>query len=187
MQKKQITPGEIRQCISNILQFIGEDVNREGLQDTPDRVLRSYTELFSGYNIDLEEIFRAKFADVQSFSDVILLRDIEFTSMCEHHMLPFEGSVDIAYLPNSLVLGVSKLARIVDCFSKRLQIQEKMTSQIGNAIQDFLSPQGVAVRVRAKHYCMVMRGVQKKRSVMETYHYTGSFLQDKASFLNLLF
>jgi len=166
---------EAENAVKLLLSYIGEDTNREGLIDTPSRVVKSYIEVFSGYNAKIEEILDKKFYDIDEYNDIVLLRGIKFTSLCEHHMLPFSGAVDIAYIPDGVIIGISKLARLVDAFAKRLQVQEKMTSSIANSLQEHLKPQGVAIRVSATHSCMSMRGVLKTDSVMETTHFTGIY------------
>ncbi|NRB10363.1 MAG: GTP cyclohydrolase I FolE [Rickettsiaceae bacterium] len=173
--KNTPTKEEAKQAIKLLLSYIGEDLSREGLQETPDRIIKSYEELFSGYKIDIEDLLNKKFHDIDEFSNVVLLKSIEFSSTCEHHMLPFTGTVDIAYIPNGFVVGISKLARLVDAYAKRLQIQEKLTSSIAKALQDNLNPKGVAIKISASHGCMTTRGVLKGNSVMDTVHYTGIF------------
>lgn len=179
---------EATKAVRTLLKFIGEDPNREGLLKTPDRVVNSYAELFSGYEKDIAEILNTKFYDTCNFQDFILLKDIKFTSFCEHHMLPFIGTVDIAYIPDNCIVGISKLARIVNAFAKRLQIQEKMTVQIAESVQENLKPLGIAVKISALHSCMSMRGVLQENSVMNTMHYTGIFAEQQKyrhEFLNL--
>lgn len=161
-----------------LLGYIGEDISREGLRDTPERVIKSYDELYSGYKADISDILDKRFHDISSYKDIVLLKNIEFHSICEHHMLPFHGSVDMAYIPNDYVVGVSKIARLVDACAKKLQIQEKMTAEIADNFQLYLNPKGVAVRVRASHSCMVARGARKINSVLDTVKYTGVFDQD---------
>ncbi len=170
-------PLDLEDCVRNTLKLIGEDPNREGLKETPCRVAKSYQELFSGYGKDPKEILKA--FDGETYDQMILLKDIEFYSLCEHHMLNFFGKVHIAYIPNGKVIGVSKLARLVEIYSRRLQIQERMTTQIATALQDILNPLGVAVVVEAKHLCMMMRGIAKQNSVMKTAHLTGVFKDNK--------
>lgn len=188
MNLKKPSKEEAKEAIRTLLKFIGEDPNREGLLKTPDRVVNSYAELFSGYDKDIGEILNTKFYDTCNFQDFILLKDIKFTSFCEHHMLPFIGTVDIAYIPDNCIVGISKLARIVNAFAKRLQIQEKMTVQIAESVQENLKPLGVAVKISALHSCMSMRGVMQENSVMNTMHYTGIFAEQQKyrhEFLNL--
>lgn len=169
------TKEQAEQAVKTLLNYIGEDTMREGLKDTPARVIKSYNELFAGYNDSVDKILNKRFTDVSEYNDVVLLKSIDFTSTCEHHMLPFSGTVDIAYIPNNVVLGISKLARLVDTFSKRLQIQERMTANIAIALQQNLQPQGVAIKVSATHSCMATRGAMKGRSVMESTHFTGIY------------
>jgi GTP cyclohydrolase I len=168
---------EAENAVKLLLSYIGENPNREGLQKTPSRVIKSYAELFSGYDMDIESIFEAKFYDVANFQDMVLLKNIKFNSICEHHILPIKGSVDICYLPDKCIIGISKLARVVECFARRLQVQERMTMEIAKAIQENLKPLGVAIRVSANHSCMSMRGVMSD-SLMDTFYYTGVFQSD---------
>ena len=166
---------KIENCVREILENIGEDLNREGLKETPSRVAKEYSEIFSGYQVKPEEVLNKKFFEKPNFSEYIWLKKIEFHSMCEHHMLPISGFVDICYIPRDSVVGLSKLARIVDVFAKRLQLQERLCFQIAESIQENLNPLGVGVRIRAKHYCMLMRGSKKQDSFMETTYFTGVF------------
>lgn len=186
---KKPTREEAEQAVKLLLEYIGEDVSREGLSNTPARVIKSYTELFSGYNQNIEDVLNKRFCDISEYDDVVLLKSISFTSTCEHHMLPFYGSVDISYIPNGTVLGISKLARLVDIFAKRLQIQERMTANIAIALQKYLAPKGVAVRVSATHSCMTSRGAFKSGTSLESTHFTGLYdtLQEKRKeFLQML-
>lgn len=169
------TKDQAEKAVRLLLEYIGEDLSREGLAETPKRVVKSYKELFSGYNHDIAEILDKRFHDISTYKDTILLRDIDFNSVCEHHMLPFSGTVDIAYIPNGFVVGVSKLARLVDAFAKRLQIQEKMTAEIANAFQEHVKPLGVAIRVTASHSCMTTRGTMKGSSMLDSTAYRGTF------------
>ena len=171
-----------------LLQSIGEDVNREGLQRTPGRAARALEFLTQGYRQNLDEIINgAVFAS--SASEIILVKDIELYSLCEHHLLPFIGRAHVAYLPAGKVIGLSKVARIVDVFARRLQIQENLTTQIAESLMNCLQPSGVAVVVEAKHLCMMMRGVEKQNSVMKTSCLLGTFKEDartRSEFLSLL-
>lgn len=191
MTFKKPSKEEAKEAVRTLLKFIGENPSREGLLKTPERVINSYTEIFSGYEKDIAEILNTKFYDTCNFQDFILLKDIKFTSFCEHHMLPFIGTVDIAYIPDNCILGISKLARIVNVFAKRLQIQEKMTVQIAESLQDHLKPLGAAVKISALHSCMTMRGVMQDGNnniTMSTMHYTGIFAEQQKyrhEFLNL--
>ncbi len=175
--------------VVRLLEFCGEDCSRDGLLKTPDRVLRWYAEMTTGYNQDPAEILKTQFE--AEYDEMILLSDIEFTSLCEHHLLPFTGKAHIGYVPKigGKVVGISKLARIVECFGKRFQIQERMTRQIGEAIQENLDPQGVGVILKASHHCMGCRGVKKPGAQMTTSCVLGIFKQDekaRSEFLNLI-
>ena len=170
---------EALEAIKTILRYIGENPEREGLKSTPERVIKSFKEIYSGYEISPKEVLNTVFFDKANFQDFVLLKKISFHSLCEHHMLPFHGFVDIAYIPNKSIVGISKLARIVEVFSKRLQIQEKMTAEIAESIQETLDPLGVAVRISSTHMCMTMRGVKNHTSEMETIHFTGVFKEKK--------
>ncbi len=163
--------------IKDFLKYIGENPDREGLIDTPKRVIKSWSELYSGYSESPENILSTCFID-GACDEIVILKNIEFTSMCEHHILPFVGTVDIGYIPNGKVVGLSKLARLVECFAKRLQIQEKMTSQISEAIKTNLNPKGVAVIVKAHHQCMSCRGIKKHQTMMITSSMIGIFRND---------
>lgn len=171
-----------------LLQSIGEDVNREGLQRTPDRAARSLEFLTQGYRQNLDQIINGAVFESNA-SEIILVKDIELYSLCEHHLLPFIGRAHVAYLPNGKVIGLSKVARIVDVFARRLQIQENLTTQIAESLMNCLQPSGVAVVVEAKHLCMMMRGVEKQNSVMKTSCLLGTFKDDartRSEFLSLL-
>jgi GTP cyclohydrolase I len=158
MTRERPTQKEAEDAVRVLLNYIGEDTQREGMRATPTRVIKSYTELFAGYKMDISEILSTTFSDISNFDDIVMLKNINFSSSCEHHMLPFSGFVDIAYLPNGSVVGISKIARLVDAYSKRLQIQEKMTANIAEALDKYLKPRGVAIRVSASHSCMTTRG-----------------------------
>jgi len=176
-----------RDSLRGVLRYIGEDPDREGLLDTPDRMVRAWDKLFSGYRQDPECILNRVFCD--GCDEMVVLRDIEFYSTCEHHFLPFFGRISIAYLPAGKVVGVSKLARLVECFARRLQIQERMTRQIAEAIMRHLLPLGVGVVASAQHLCMTSRGVEKQNSVMVTSAMLGVFREDEKSrreFLDLI-
>lgn len=174
-----ISKEQAEAAVKTLLQYIGEDTDRQGLHDTPKRVVNSYSELFSGYKGDVAKVLSKQFEDPKDYSGPILLRDIKFTSVCEHHMLPFSGRVDIAYIPDKGVIGISKLARLVDIYAKRLQIQEKMTVQIARSLYEHLKPKAVAVKVSAKHTCMVFRGVMKDDNYLETSHFLGDYSEDR--------
>lgn len=164
-----------RVALRTLLEYIGEDPDREGLKDTPSRVLRSWAEIFAGYRQDPAEILSTTFEEVEGYQELVLLKDIPFDSTCEHHMLPFDGVVHLAYLPEDRVVGLSKLARLVDCFARRLQIQERMTQHLGQALMLHLNARGVAVLVEGRHGCMTCRGVRKAGSTMVTVSFEGDF------------
>ena len=166
--------------IRNILLAIGEDPAREGLRDTPKRVEKSLQFLTRGYRQSLEEVVNGALFDAES-DDMVIVRDIEFFSMCEHHMLPFFGKCHVGYIPKKKILGVSKVARMVDMFARRLQIQERLTRQISGAIMEILDAEGVGVVMEARHLCMQMRGVEKQHSVMTTSSMVGSFRRELAT------
>jgi len=171
----------------NVLKQIGEDAAREGLLKTPERVAKAMLYLTHGYELNAEEILNsAKFRE--DYSQMVVVKDIEVYSMCEHHMLPFFGKAHVAYIPNGHVVGLSKIPRIVDVFARRLQVQERLTNEIRDCIQDTLNPLGVGIVIECRHLCMSMRGVQKQNSVTTTSAFTGEFLKEKtrAEFLNLI-
>lgn len=169
-----------------LLSFIGDDPNREGLRETPARVLRSYEEHFSGYAQDPSEHLTKTFGEVEDYDELVLVSDIEVFSHCEHHMVPFVGRAHVGYIPDGRVVGLSKLARVVDVFAKRLQVQEKLTAQIAGAIQEHLSPLGVAVVLQCQHFCMCYRGVRKPGSWTTTSKLHGLFLTDPAARMEFL-
>lgn len=168
-------------AVLSLLEYIGEDTSREGLQDTPKRVVRAYDELFSGYKYDDAAIDKMMtvFSD-GACDEMVMLRDIEFVSFCEHHMLPFTGKAHVAYIPNGQVVGISKLARLVDVYARRLQIQEKLTQQVTHQLERVLSPRGSACMIESRHACMTCRGVLKQNSVMVTSSLTGAFRNDQS-------
>jgi len=168
-------------AVRTLLRWAGDDPDREGLLETPDRVVRSYEEFFAGYSQDPREILAKTFSEVDGYDEMIVMNDIRFESHCEHHMAPIIGKVHIGYLPNHRVVGISKLARLVDVYAKRLQIQEKMTAQIADTLQDVLQPQGVAVVVEAAHQCMTTRGVHKPGTTLVTSRMLGAFRKDSAT------
>jgi GTP cyclohydrolase IA len=179
---------KIANVYRELLQSIGEDVGREGLLRTPDRAARALEFLTQGYRQDLDQIINGAVFESRA-SEIILVKDIELYSLCEHHLLPFIGRAHVAYLPNGKVIGLSKVARIVDVFARRLQIQENLTTQIAESLMRCLEPSGVAVVVEAKHLCMMMRGVEKQNSVMKTSCLLGTFKEDartRSEFLSLL-
>lgn len=177
----------LRECCGKMLQLIGEDVEREGLVKTPDRVARAILDTTSGYNEDPEAILRGAMFK-EDYSQMVIVKDIDFYSLCEHHILPFFGKVHVAYIPNGYITGLSKIARVVEVFSRRLQVQERLTLQIKECIQKTLNPLGVMVVVEAQHLCMQMRGVKKQNSVTTTSDFCGAFNQAKTreEFMNLL-
>lgn len=169
---------EAEAAVRTLIEWAGDDPDREGLLETPARVVRSYEELFKGYNSDPRVYLERIFEETEDYHEMVLLKNIRMESHCEHHMLPVIGKVSIAYMPTNRVVGVSKLARVVETFAKRLQIQEKLTAQIANSIQDVLQPKGVAVLVEAEHQCMTTRGVGKPGASMVTKTLTGCFKDD---------
>ncbi|MGU3492665.1 GTP cyclohydrolase I FolE [Xanthobacteraceae bacterium A53D] len=171
---------EAEAAIRTLLAYIGEDPAREGLLETPARVIRSYDEIFGGYNETAADVLDRTFGEIGNFDDFVLLRDIPFHSHCEHHMVPFVGKAHIAYFPVDRVVGLSKIARVVDTFARRLQTQEHLTSQITTAIEEALNPRGVAVMIEAEHMCMSMRGVLKPGVATLTSQFTGVFRDDPA-------
>ncbi len=175
---------DIAETVVRQLEYIGEDATREGLVDTPARVVRSWEKLYGGYAQNPADILKTTFT--QKSDEVVLLKNIEFYSTCEHHMLPFFGKCHIAYLPNEKVVGISKLARLMECFSRRLQIQERVVNQIADAMVEHLDPKGAAVIVEAQHFCMTSRGVEKQNSVMVTSALRGVFLENPTARKELL-
>jgi GTP cyclohydrolase I len=186
---KKPTREQAEEAVRTLIRWAGDDPTREGLLDTPKRVAKAYGEFFSGYSSDPKNILSRTFKEVGGYDEMIILRDITFDSHCEHHMVPFTGCVHVAYIPGDKVLGISKLARLVEVYAKRLQVQEKLTAQIANTLNDVLKPRGVAVVVEATHMCMTMRGVQKPGAVMQTSHLLGIFRKDartRQEFFSLL-
>jgi len=191
MPMKKPTEKEIHEAVRKLLLWAGDNPDREGLVGTPDRVARAYKEFFAGYEQDPEEILRTTFEEVEGYDEMVLVKDIGVESHCEHHMVPIIGRAHIAYIPNNRVVGISKLARVVDIFAKRLQIQEKMTAQIANSIENVLKPKGIAVVIDASHQCMTTRGVNKPESSTVTSAMRGVFKDNPRtrneflSFINL--
>ncbi|MEO8713381.1 MAG: GTP cyclohydrolase I FolE [Acetobacteraceae bacterium] len=183
---KEPTREEAEAAVRVLLRWAGDDPEREGLRDTPARVVRSYEEFYGGYLIDPVAVLERTFEETDGYDEIVLLRDIRVESHCEHHMAPIIGRAHVAYLPHRRVVGISKLARVVEAYSKRLQIQEKMTAQIANTIQDVLQPRGVAVMVEAAHQCMTTRGVHKSGVTMVTSHMLGAFRDDPTTRRELL-
>ncbi len=180
-RKKQInrpTLEEAEAAVRTLLLWTGDDPEREGLLDTPSRVVKAYGELFSGYAQDPKDVLGRTFEEVAGYDDIVVVKDIPFHSHCEHHMVPIIGKAHVGYLPDGRVLGLSKIARVVDIFARRLQTQESMTSQIAHSIQDALEPRGVAITIEAEHMCMAMRGIRKEGSSTLTSTFTGAFNDD---------
>jgi GTP cyclohydrolase I len=185
---QRVSQAEAEAAVRVLIQWAGDDPEREGLLDTPARVVRSYRELFAGYDTDPREYLKRTFEEVGGYDELVILRDIPFVSYCEHHMLPVLGKAHVAYLPTDRVVGISKLARVVRGYARRLQIQEKMTAEIANAIDEVLRPKGVGVIVDATHSCMTMRGVQSQGSSLVTSTLLGLVRDDprtRAEFLQL--
>jgi GTP cyclohydrolase I len=182
-KKKNIKPSrqEAEAAVKTLLSFVGEDADRSGLIETPKRVVRAYEDWFSGYNDDPKEVLSKTFDELEGYDEIIMLRDIRIESHCEHHIAPFIGSAHVAYLPNKRVVGISKLARITRIYMKRMQIQEKLTAQIANCIQDVLKPKGVAVVVEAQHQCMTTRGIGTPGISMVTSQLLGKFRTDSST------
>jgi GTP cyclohydrolase IA len=180
---KDVRPSrdEAEDAVRTLLRWAGDDPAREGLLDTPARVVRSYEEFFAGYETDPEDLLQRTFEETDGYDEMVLLKDIRFESHCEHHMAPIIGKVHIAYLPRTRVVGISKLARLVEMYAKRLTIQEKMTSQIANALNDTLQPEGVAVVIEAAHQCMTTRGIHKPGVSMVTSRMLGAFRDNPSS------
>ncbi len=184
-----VTAAEAEQAVRTLLRWAGEDPAREGLVDTPARVVRAYRDWFSGYEIDPAEYLGRTFEEVAGYDEMIVLRDIPFESFCEHHMAPIIGRAHVGYLPTDKVVGISKLARVVDAYARRFQVQEKMTAQIAKCIQDVLQPLGVGVVVEGAHECMTTRGIHKRGVSMVTSKMLGSFRDDartRAEFLRFI-
>jgi GTP cyclohydrolase I len=175
---EEVTRDQAEEAVRTLLIWAGDNPNREGLRDTPARVTKAYAEFFSGYNFDPAEHLERTFEEVQGYNDIVLLRDITFQSHCEHHVVPITGTAHVAYLPSERVVGISKLARVVDGFARRLQTQETMTAQIARCIEQALQPRGVAVIIKAQHQCMTTRGVNKPGVAMVTRTMTGVFDSD---------
>ncbi|MHC4573859.1 MAG: GTP cyclohydrolase I FolE [Planctomycetota bacterium] len=178
-ENSQVDTERIERAVKEILSAVGEDVKREGIKGTPARVAGMYAELLSGMREDPKQHLSRVFTE--NYDEIVLLRDVSFYSICEHHLMPFIGTAHVAYLPAGQVLGVSKLARVVDCFARRLQVQERLTDQIADFIMDSLKPRGVAVVLEASHSCMTIRGIKKPGSVMVTSSLRGIFKRDPKS------
>ena len=176
--KAKITQSEAEEAIKVLIEYLGDNPNREGLIDTPKRVINSFKEFYSGYDLNGEEILTRTFEDVEGYDDIVMLKNINFESHCEHHMVPIIGRATIGYYPDKRVVGISKLARVLDVYAKRLQTQETMTAQILNCIDKTLAPKGTAILIDAEHHCMTTRGVLKNNVTMTTNQFSGCFLED---------
>lgn len=188
-EAKRPTQAEVEAAVRTLLLWTGDNPEREGLLDTPMRVAKAYKEMFDGYNKDPAEELGRTFEEVEGYQDMVIERDIQFHSHCEHHMVPIIGRAHVGYLPDGKVVGLSKLARVVDIFAHRLQTQEAMTAQVANTIQDILKPRGVAVILEAEHMCMAMRGIRKQGATTLTSTFTGVFADspdDQIRFMTLL-
>ena len=183
------SPAEVEAAVRTLLRWTGDNPEREGLLDTPKRVTNAFREMFSGYDQCPAEELGRTFEEVQGYDDMVLVKDIRFHSHCEHHMVPIIGRAHVAYLPDGKVVGLSKIARVVDIFARRLQTQEALTAQIAGVIQDVLNPRGVAVMIEAEHMCMAMRGIRKEGSTTLTTTFTGAFKaqpEEQARFMMML-
>lgn len=183
----QGTTEELKKAYKSIISLVGEDPDREGLLKTPERMAKAMQFITQGYNTNAADIINsAKFHE--DYSEMVIVKNIELYSLCEHHLLPFFGKAHIAYIPNGVITGLSKLAHVVECFSRRLQVQERMTQQILDVIQETLNPHGVGVVIEAQHLCMMMRGVQKQNSVTTTSAFSGEFMKNstRSEFLKLI-
>jgi GTP cyclohydrolase IA len=186
---KAVSDAQAEDAFRTILKWIGEDPDRDGLKETPDRLRRAYREYFCGYAEDPDDVLRKTFTEVDGYDEMIVLRGVTFESHCEHHIAPIIGRAWVGYIPDRRVVGISKLARVVEIFSKRLQIQERLTAQIANAVEDALKPRGVAVVVKAAHHCMIDRGVRKRGADLVTSRMLGVFRDQPATrqeFLSLV-
>lgn len=188
-EKRRPSEAEALAAVRTLIEWAGDDPDREGLLDTPRRVVKSYKELFAGYETDPREYLQRTFDEVGGYDELVILKDIRVVSFCEHHMLPFLGRAHVGYLPRNRVVGISKLARVVNGFARRLQIQEKLTSEIAEAIQDILQPKGVGVVIQSEHSCMTMRGVNTPGSLLTTSTLLGEVRDDprtRQEFLELV-
>ena len=175
---EKVSEKEAEEAFVKIIRWIGEDPSREGLASTPKRLVKAFKEYFKGYSEDPKKILEKTFGDVQGYDDMVIQKNISLQSHCEHHLAPIIGVAHIAYIPNSRVVGLSKLARVVEVFSKRLQTQERLTMQIANTLMDALDAKGVAVSIDAAHQCMTMRGIKKEQATTVTNYYLGQFKED---------
>ena len=177
-QSNGISEKEAEEAFTKIIKWIGEDPSREGLKSTPKRLVKAYKEYFKGYSEDATKILEKTFGDVQGYDDMVIQKNISLQSHCEHHLAPIIGVAHLAYIPNQKVVGLSKLARVVEVFSKRLQTQERLTMQIANVLMEALDAKGVAVSIDATHQCMTMRGIKKEQATTVTNYYLGKFKED---------
>ena len=178
IETSEVTDKEAEQAFKTILTWLGEDPNREGLLETPKRVMKAYKEYFGGYKVDPNKILDKTFGDVDGYDDMVIQKNISVQSHCEHHMAPIIGKAHVAYIPKERVVGLSKLARVVEVFSKRLQTQERLTMQIAKTLMDSLDAKGVAVTIDSTHQCMTMRGIKKEQATTVTNYYLGQFKED---------
>ena len=178
IETSEVTDKEAEQAFKTILTWLGEDPNREGLLETPKRVMKAYKEYFGGYKVDPDKILDKTFGDVDGYDDMVIQKNISVQSHCEHHMAPIIGKAHVAYIPKERVVGLSKIARVVEVFSKRLQTQERLTVQIANTLMDSLDAKGVAVTIDSTHQCMTMRGIKKEQATTVTNFYLGQFKDD---------
>ena len=176
--ENKISEEEVEQAFTKIIRWVGEDPSREGLKSTPKRLVKAFKEYYRGYNEDPKQILEKTFGDVQGYDDMVIQKNISLQSHCEHHMAPIIGVAHVAYIPNERVVGLSKLARVVEVFSKRLQTQEKLTMQIAKTLMEALDAKGVAVSIDATHQCMTMRGIKKEQATTITNYYLGKFKED---------
>ena len=177
-RSEEISEKEVEEAFIKVIKWIGEDPTREGLVSTPKRLVKAFKEYFKGYEEDPKKILEKTFGDVQGYDDMVIQKNISIQSHCEHHLAPIIGVAHVAYIPNSRVVGLSKLARVVEVFSKRLQTQERLTMQIANTLMDALDAKGVAVSIDAAHQCMTMRGIKKEQATTVTNYYLGQFKED---------
>ncbi|MDC3037676.1 GTP cyclohydrolase I FolE [Candidatus Pelagibacter sp.] len=178
IETNEVTDKEAEQAFKTILTWLGEDPNREGLLETPKRVMKAYKEYFGGYKVDPNKILDKTFGDVDGYDDMVIQKNISVQSHCEHHMAPIIGKAHVAYIPKERVVGLSKLARVVEVFSKRLQTQERLTMQIAKTLMESLDAKGVAVTIDSTHQCMTMRGIKKEQATTVTNYYLGQFKED---------
>jgi GTP cyclohydrolase I len=178
LEIKKVTDQEAEEAFKTILSWMGENPNREGLLETPKRVVKAFKEYFGGYGLDANKILEKTFGDVEGYDDMVVEKNISVTSHCEHHMAPIVGTAHVAYIPKSRVVGLSKLARVVEVFSKRLQTQERLTMQIAQSLMSALDAKGVAVTIDAAHQCMTMRGIKKENATTVTNYFIGQFKED---------